>query len=181
MTTKLKLANAVASAAGDALAPHIPGFYDQPGATLLAIVELEHRSRVEVPDSSELEPSVTARISAIEVPGKAAEDAVRSIMRGLYLLRTARGTLDEVAGTLLEDASKEIADGLDSTMLQIAAVQAAAMHEAARQLWELADTVEVTEAAWRRRVRKIADAIAVVHTGAARYDVPELALEDVQS
>lgn len=93
MATKIKIGK-MTSAAADGIHPHIRAMYDRPGATMLAVVELEHVERTQPGPASEADASVTCRISHLEVPVGAQVAPVRELQRALYLTRTAKGTLD---------------------------------------------------------------------------------------
>lgn len=109
MTTKLKLRGVAGSASGS-LDPHIPGIYGNPNARLLALVELEHVERTTPAPWSDTDPSVTVRISQIEVPGPAHEDTLRDLLRALWLVRTVPGTFDEISGRVqIDEAQAKIA------------------------------------------------------------------------
>lgn len=107
--TKLRI-RGTSGEAGTAIEPHVPGLYANQRATLLGVVELEHVERTVPGPVSETEPSVTVRISQIEIPGAAHQDQVRELMRALWLTRTVPGTFDEVEGRVqLDDAKAKIA------------------------------------------------------------------------
>lgn len=93
--TKLAV-KGLATAAGAALQPHVEGWYRRSGCRAVAVVELQHVERMEPAREAEKERAVTMRIAACEVPvDPENEDVLREVMRSLYLLRTAAGTLDE--------------------------------------------------------------------------------------
>lgn len=110
--TKLKFDSNMARAAADALAPHIRGIYDRPGATLLFVGEARHIERTQPAPDADGDPSVKVRITHMEIPNRDQEGAIREAMRALHLQRTAQGTIDEVGQLVLSEGTLKRISGL---------------------------------------------------------------------
>jgi len=93
--TVLKIQGKPSTAAMQALAPHVARVYARSGVRIMAVVELAHTERTEPAADAEKEPSVTMRITSLEVPTPDQEGAIREVQRALFIARTAVGTLDE--------------------------------------------------------------------------------------
>jgi hypothetical protein len=154
--TTLKITG-LSTHASTAIEPWIRRLWDDQRGRLLFVGELEHMSRTEPGPSSSTAPKVDARISLLEVPSGLNQDLIRVVMRALYLLRTARGTLDEASGAVsLDTESGKIADAVHSLFASEAAEARAVLHQLLGQL-EASDTI-IDEAKRRRRVRKLVEA-----------------------
>jgi hypothetical protein len=92
--TALKIRGA-STAAMTAMQPHVERIYRRSGMRVMAVVELAHIERTEPAKDADKDRSVTVRIASAEVPTGDNEDVLREVMRSLYLLRTATGTLTE--------------------------------------------------------------------------------------
>jgi hypothetical protein len=97
-----------------ALAPHVARIYGRTGLRVMAVVELAHTERTEPAPDAEKEPSVTVRITQLEVPSPDQEGAIREVQRALYLERTATGTLDEANELELSKQTLKDAGGIVS-------------------------------------------------------------------
>lgn len=110
--TKMKLDYRLQGQASEALAAHVDRIYRDPGATFLAVVEFRHSERVEYADE-DAEPSVKCRVASMEVANTGEQEQhVRSLLRALYLQRTAQGTLDDAGEVKLSKQTIEQAAGL---------------------------------------------------------------------
>ena len=110
--TQLKIQGKPSAGAVQALQPHVERWYRRSGVRSLAIVELAHVERTEPAKDAEKDRSVTMRISSAEVPDPDSEDSIREVMRALYLLRTATGTLDEEGNLSLSQQTLKHAAGI---------------------------------------------------------------------
>jgi hypothetical protein len=93
--TTFKIAAKPNSGAMQALEPHISRLYDKPGLSIMAVVEFRHDQRVQVAPGSDGDQSVTVKIIGCEVASQELEGVLRESQRALYVIRTARGTIDE--------------------------------------------------------------------------------------
>lgn len=98
--TVLKLQGKPSTSAMQALAPHVARIYGRSGVRIMAVVELAHTERTEPAADADKEPTVTMRITALEVPTADQEGAIREVQRAMYIERTATGTIDELSGEL---------------------------------------------------------------------------------
>lgn len=110
--TTLKIQGKPSAGAVAALQPHVERFYRRSGVRALAIVELAHVERTEPAKDADKDRTVTMRISAAEVPDPDSEGSIREVMRALYLLRTANGTLDEEGNLALSQTTLKHAAGI---------------------------------------------------------------------
>lgn len=93
----------------DSLGPYAQRLYDDPGASVLAVVELAHE---EFNQPKERQRTVKLSVPTLEVaPAGAAERVLRELAHALYVTRTAAGTFDEDQVTLAEQTI-ELATGL---------------------------------------------------------------------
>jgi hypothetical protein len=125
--TVLKIQGKPSTAAMQALTPHVQRIYGRSGLRIMAVVELAHTERTEPAADAEKEPSVTMRITQLEVPNPDQEGAVREVQRALYLERTATGTLDEAGELELSKQTLKDAGGI-VTHLAIARLSAGINH-----------------------------------------------------
>lgn len=90
--------------------------YENPGSSVMAVVELRHVDRVVPADGvSEKDPRVNLRIDALEVaPAGGPEDTLREVERALYVARTAGGTLGADDDIALAEQTMANAAGLIS-------------------------------------------------------------------
>lgn len=109
---KVKIETKLSVDGGEAVAPHVAGWYRRPGTRAVAVVEFVHKERTEPAPGEDAEPTVIMRFGHIEVASTDDEaDVLRRVQRGLYAARTAYGTLDD-AGTLeLDRATLKAAAG----------------------------------------------------------------------
>lgn len=126
--TTLKI-KGLSAAASSALEDHIRPMWDDQNARRLAVVELEHIARTQPGPASDAAPRVEVRIAQLEVPSGQTQDLIRVVLRSLYLLRTARGTLDEASGEVnLATESAKIADAVHSLFATEAAEARSVLH-----------------------------------------------------
>lgn len=160
--TKLKIGGLSTSAA-EALDPHIRALYDRPGGTALAVVEFEHVERTQPGPRSESEPSVKVRVSLLEVPVGEAANSVREVMRSLFLIRTARGTLDGDGEVELAEQTLRLAAG------EVSLVEAARCRGALRSVGDMARRArtndKATEGTMTADLRSIEQAVDRFLTG----------------
>lgn len=130
--TKIKLDSAYPVTVGDALAPYTTALLDAARAgkdkRILIVGELAPVERTEPVATSDKEPVLKLGLSAAEIPHADQDEAVREVMRALYLQRTATGTLDEEGQVQLTKQAVRVAGG------QVAQL-AAARYRAALQQW----------------------------------------------
>lgn len=154
--TKLSI-KGLSTHAATSLEPYIRRLYDDPRGRTLAVVEFEHVSRTEPGPASDAAPKVDVRISLLEVPSGLNQDLVRVLLRSLYLLRTARGTLDEASGAVsLETESARIADAIPALFASEAAEARAVLHQLLDQ-FEAAGSIG-DPVKHRRRLQKLVKA-----------------------
>jgi len=126
--TVLKLNGKPSSAAMQAMSPHIARIYGRSGLRIMAVVELAHTERTEPAADADKEPSVTMRITQLEVPNPDQEPAIREVQRALYIERTATGTIDDLSGELeLSKQTVKDAAGI-VTHLALARISAGVHH-----------------------------------------------------
>lgn len=112
--TKLKIGGALPAQARAALEPHVAALYARPGVRRMIVGELHHVERTQPAPDGESEPSVTMRLSAVEVVPDDHEGIVRELMSSMYVERTARGTLTEEDELQLAQSTIEATAGLYS-------------------------------------------------------------------
>lgn len=167
--TVMKLAYQLKGQASEALAPHVDRVFNNPGSTFLAVVEFRHSERVEYADE-DAEPSVKCRVASMEVANTGEQEQhVRSLLRALYLQRTAQGTLDDAGEVRLSKATIENAAGLVGAE-EVARLRTVLDHVAER-VHQLASTPGMLESDLRAKV----DALDVVLSAAMRGEQLALA------
>jgi hypothetical protein len=152
--TVLKIQGKPSTAAMQALAPHVARIYGRTGVRIMAVIELAHTERTEPAPDAEKEPSVTMRITQLEVPNPDQEGAIREVQRALYLERTATGTLDEAGELELSKQTLKDAGGIVSH-LAIARLSAGIHH-------------------WRNYVRRVSAAQELT-VGELRHELDAIA------
>lgn len=90
--TQMKLAYQTRDVA-DQLAPHVERIYES-RTPFLAVVEFKPSQRVEELDDGK-EDAVKCRAISMEIARGSQEGALRDVLRALWSMRTAQGTLDE--------------------------------------------------------------------------------------
>lgn len=123
MTTKIKLDSKIGGGPSNALEPLVRQIWDKPGTRFVGVVEFAHVERTEPAPDTDGDPSVKIRMSALEVAPKDHEGAIREVMRAMYSMRTARGTLDEEGELQLSKSTVERAAGL-LTDIEVARLRA---------------------------------------------------------
>jgi hypothetical protein len=161
--TTLKLDGTPGSSALDALEPHIPAIYADPGRHVMAIVEWRHVERVQPAPGTDKEPSVKVKMVSCEIPIGEQVDAVRSAQRALYLRRTAQGTLTEQLDVEMTERTLERLGGelayADSVRLQ------AGVHAFARYAEDACSRARPTIGELRADLKAIRDGLRALSTG----------------
>lgn len=151
----VKIAGTLSANAADAMGRHAASLYATPGKRVLTVTELAHSERMQPAPDEGKAPSVTLRISSMEIAETDQEEILREVMRALYLARTAQGTLDgdgeiELSNRTLELAADRLLD------LEVARMAVALRHWAS----------QAREASGRNRLT-LADAKKALDTIAA--------------
>ena len=120
--TKVTIQPGMSAAAGQSIAEHARALYDRPGCRVMAVVELEHEVRTEPGPHSDKTPSVTLKVTHLEIPHAEQEALIRDVQRSLFLQRTARWTFDDDGTLTLSDQTLKTAGGqllaIDSAFLR---------------------------------------------------------------
>lgn len=95
-----------------ALERHVGRLYARSGIRVMALVELAHVERTEPAADSSKEPTVTMRISNLEIPAPDQEESIREVMRALHLQRTSTGTIDDAGNLELSKQTIKDAGGI---------------------------------------------------------------------
>lgn len=169
--TKMKLEYSIKGQPSDALAGHVERIYANPGATFLSVVEFRHSERIEYSDEDR-EPVVKCRVANLEVANTGEQESqVRSLLRALFLQRTAQGTLDDAGEVKLSKQTIELTAGL-AMGEEVARLRAVLDHVQTR-VHELASTPGMLESDLRAKV----DALDVVLSAAMQgLGVAQMAL-----
>lgn len=104
----IKLASKVSTNASDSIARHAGALYATPGKSVVGVVELRHVLRTQPAPDEEAAPSVTLRISHLEIAEADQEEVLRQAMQALRLARTAQGTLTEDGDVELSERTLEL-------------------------------------------------------------------------
>lgn len=175
--TNLRLTGMTVGAA-EAIEPHIRALYDGPTARRLIVGEVEHVERTQPGPASGKQPTVVCRLAQLEVPTDKQAPIVRDVLRALYLLRTAKGTFDEVSGTVnLAGEAQKLASAT-SLLYVDDALQARAMLRMVRdQLNAITDGAAMEPAKQRRAIRKTVALLSqfVENGRSVEHLLPELA------
>lgn len=175
--TTLKL-KGMSSAAATALEGHVNSMYLDNTARRLIVGELEHEERTEPGPHSGKDRSVSVRVSLLEVPGEAQQEHVRQVMRALYELRTASGTLDEASGRVnLNDSAQKVASAASMVYVEEALEARAMLRETHKRITSLANDMTQDVVKYRRTMRKLGDVLERFMVEGASVDtlIPELA------
>lgn len=166
--TKLSIDSKFGAAAAFAVEDYVRPLYDQPGLRLVGVVELAHVERTQPAPGSEKDPSVKARITALEIASKDQEDAIREVMRALHLQRTADGTLDEHGQVVLTKATLDRA-GMRLLDVEFARLRAGlvAWSTAARAVANSPRDLLASEL--RHEIGRVADGLAELLDRASAY------------
>lgn len=167
--TTLKIDSKVSPSAADALELHVPALYSNPGARVLAVMEMVHVERTQPAPEADGKASVKMRIVSLEVPSKDQAGAVREVLRALHLQRTAAGTLDEDGEIVLTDQTLKNAAGL-LVDVEAARLRVGLKHyaRAARDLSHTTSNLSASE--FRHELANIADGLDDVLKRAALDD-----------
>lgn len=159
--TTLKLTGKPASAAMQALEPHIRRLYDKPGLRVMAIVEFAHMERMQPAPGSDKDQSVTVKITACEVPTAEQDGQIREAQRALFLARTAHGTLDEAGQLQLDDATLKLLPGLLMST-ECARLRAGLAHWNAYARRVVGQSGKLTQTEMAHELLAVADGLAAV-------------------
>lgn len=153
----------MASAASDGLEGHVRRIFDNQSAKIVFVGELEHVQRVEPGPASTVEPSVSVRLSRLEVPSQAQQEAIRELLQALYLLRTPQGTLDELTGAVsLDGAAQKVAGAASVTYVSEALDARIVLRHVHAALADMTSPGQMDVVKIRRRIKK-------VHTALGRF------------
>lgn len=157
MTTKIRLDSKIGGGPSNALEPLVRQIWNKPGARIVGVIELTHVERTEPAPDTDGDPSVKIRMSALEIAGKEHEGAIREVMRAMFAMRTARGTLDEEGQLQLSKGTVERAAGL-VTDIEVARLRAGL------DIWvdytrRVAQTQKLTQSELRHEVQNILDGL----------------------
>lgn len=163
----------MASAASDGLEGHVRRIFDNQSARVVFVGELEHVQRVEPGPASTVEPSVSVRLSRLEVPSQGQQEEIRELLRALYLIRTAPGTLDEASGAVsLEGAAQKVSDAVSVTYVQEALDARVVLRHVHNALADMISPGQMDVVKIRRRAKK-------VHTALSRFLAEGAAVESL--
>lgn len=101
--TAIKLESKLSAQADASLARYGQELYRRPGMRLVGVVEFRHVERTQPAPDEDKKPSVTLRVTALEIANQEQENTLREAQRALYLHRNAQGTLDESGDIELSD------------------------------------------------------------------------------
>jgi hypothetical protein len=123
----IKIDTKLSARASAGLGPHADALYEHLGGRAVAVVELAAMERNEVADEEDKEPYVKLRLTAIEVAGGEQEQIIRGVLRSLYTIRTAEGTLtDEQQVELSKETLRLAADSavnIEAARLRVALLE----------------------------------------------------------
>lgn len=167
--TTAKIVSKMTTAAEAGLEPSVLPLYNAPGATVVAVVELQHIERVQPAPGSETAATVRLRINHLEVAGTEQETTLREAMMALYTLRTASGTLDAAGEIELSERTLRQTGG-ELTAIEAARLTVGLRSVRARLLELLADP-RMTVSGWALETRTLTEAMtAMLHDGADDED-----------
>ncbi len=153
----------MASAASDGLEGHVRRIFDNQSARVVFVGELEHVQRVEPGPASTVEPSVSVRLSRLEVPSHAQQEPIRELLQALYLIRTAPGTLDEASGAVsLDGAAAKVSEAVSVTYVSEALDARVVLRHVHTALADMFSPGQMDVTKLRRRAKKI-------HTALGRF------------
>lgn len=169
--TKMNLSG-MSNAATTALEGHVRGLFDDQNAKLLIVGELEHWTRSEPGPASNAQPTVNARLRLVEVPGEKQQDDVRNVLRALYLLRTARGTLDEAAGSVnLDTEAQRVAEATSALYVGDALEARAVLRHVHTALESITSDLTIADVVkLRRKIRKVVGGLEKFLTAGASVE-----------
>lgn len=93
--TAVKLDTKITAYVEAALGSWASEMFNKRGGRWPAVVELAHVERAEPAETEDKQETVKLRVTQLEVPGAEHQDRVREVLRALYTVRTAEGTLDD--------------------------------------------------------------------------------------
>jgi hypothetical protein len=93
--TDIKIDPKVTAAVGDGLAPFVDRMFARQDGRWVALIEIKHVRREEPGAGEDKAPVVKLRLTHLEIAPDEHEDKIRELLRVLYKLRTAQGTLDD--------------------------------------------------------------------------------------
>jgi hypothetical protein len=158
--TAAKIEGKPGSSAAAALEPHVQRLYAKLGTRVVGVFELKAAGRNQVAADEDKEPSVSLRLTHLEVANPEQEGAVREALRALFLHRTAQGKLTEDGDIELTKGTLEMTGGLLHA-IEAARLRAALSHWAdyARRV---ANDSRLTQAQIRHELDTVADGLGVV-------------------
>lgn len=174
--TKLTL-KGMSRAAAEALEPHVGILYADQTARRLIVGEIQHEERTEPGPASGKQRSVVVRVSQLEVPGEQQQRGIAEVLRALYLLRTAKGTFDEVNGTIsLAAEAQKVADASSMIYVEDALDARAMLREVHKRLNGIAGSTTSDTVKQRRDIRKVVGILERFLDNGASVDelVPQL-------
>lgn len=110
--TQIKIQGKLPAVAADALEPYKGVLYANNAKRIVGVIELAHAEKTEPAPDVDKEPSVTLRVTHLEIANPDQEGALREAQRALYLHRSASGTLDEQGELVLSRGTLERTAGL---------------------------------------------------------------------
>jgi hypothetical protein len=153
--TTLKIQGRPSASAAAALQPHVQAMYDRVGTPWIAIVELAQSERTEPAPTTDKDRSVQMRIIGAEVATDDHAGTVREVMRALYVMRTATGTLTEEDDVAL--SRQTLADVGTIVQLQAIARLSAGITHWADYLGRVASSSKLTIGELRHEVDAVRD------------------------
>jgi len=113
--TTVKISGKPSTSAQEAVELYADRLYRNQGARIMVVGELKHAVRNEPAPDEDKDRSVELRITGLEVANPEQDEALRKVMRALYVSRTAQGTLDEdgdveLSATTLRLAADRLSD-----------------------------------------------------------------------
>lgn len=178
--TNLRLTG-MTTKASEGIEGHIRALYDGQTATRLVVGEIEHVERTMPGPNSGKTPTVVCRFRHLEVPTAKQQGTIAEVLRALYLLRTAEGTLDEVhGGVRLDDEARKVAEATSVLFVDDALEARAMIRAVLKQLEAISASATADVVKQRRAIRKIIKVVEkFVQNGSAVEELlPELARID---
>lgn len=155
--TTIKLDAKIGGNPAAALEPVTRYLYDNPKARIVGVVELAHVERVEPAPDTDRERSVKIRLSQLEIAGKDEAEPLREVMRHLFLVRTATGTLDEHGQLQLSKGTIERTVG-ELTEIELARMIAGVRIQA-ENARRASTNVTTSPAELRKQIQAVANAL----------------------
>ncbi|WP_206184911.1 hypothetical protein [Thermoactinospora rubra] len=93
--TAVKLDSKITTYVEKALEGWAAEMFAKRGGHWPAVIELAHVERAEPAETEDKQETVKLRITQLEVPGPDHQEKIREVLKALYTVRTAEGTLDD--------------------------------------------------------------------------------------